>query len=103
MDGSPDNYYTFIPDLIYLVYSIVFHIYPCTGWTYLPKRNCFISFFNNIFKAIAESPIAGPMISCMNIDSQVGYKCQFSWDILKWKFVMKNELLIFLSNSYPFK
>ena len=48
------------------------------GRTLFPKRYRFISFFINIFKAIAESAITGAIISCMHNNSQTGYLCQFS-------------------------
>ena len=77
----------FIPD----------QIYSCTGWTLLPKKNCFISFFIKIFIAIVKNAIAGPRISCMHINSQAGYLCQFSWGILKSTFSMKSLHIFFLT------
>ena len=56
---------------IYLFNRI--YIYSFTGWMLLPKRCCFISFFINIFVAMAESQITGTMITCMYRNSQVGY------------------------------
>ena len=73
----------------------IFWLYLCTGWTLLPKRNRFISFFIKIFIAIAESPIAGAMITWMYRISQAGYRCQFSWGILKWTFPIKTNTFLF--------